>query len=133
MLYYIKNYPISLLVILAVIYLSFFKPPSTGIGTIPHIDKVAHFCMYSGLSGMLWLEFLLAHRRGISPLWHAWVGAFLCPVLFSGTIELLQGYCTTYRSADWWDFAANTVAVIVASLIGYFILRPWLLKKQSYK
>ena len=40
MLYYLKKYPISLTIILVVIYLSFFKPPSVEIGKIPGIDKV---------------------------------------------------------------------------------------------
>ena len=39
MLSYIKKYPVSLFIILAVIYLSFFKPPSTEISKIPNIDK----------------------------------------------------------------------------------------------
>ena len=115
MLYFIKKYPLSLLVILAVIYLSFFRPPSTELSTIPNIDKVVHVCMYFGMSGMLWLEFLRAHRRDYAPLWHAWVGALLCPVLFSGAVELLQAYCTTYRGGDWWDFAANTAGALLAS------------------
>ena len=55
MLYYIKKYPVSLAVILTVIYLSFFKPPTTELGTIPNLDKVVHICMYFGMSGMLWL------------------------------------------------------------------------------
>ena len=103
MLYYIKKYPVSLVIILAVIYLSFFKPPTTDLGTIPNLDKVVHICMYFGMSGMLWLEFLRAHRRDRTPMWHAWVGAFVCPVLFSGAVELLQAFCTTYRGGDWLD------------------------------
>lgn len=125
MLYYIKKYPVSLFVILTVIYLSFFKPPSTEIGIeIPYLDKVVHVCMYFGMSGVLWLEFLRAHRRDNAPLWHAWVGAFVCPVLFSGVVELLQEHCTTYRGGDWLDFAANTTGAVLASMVGYFILRP---------
>lgn len=115
MLYFLQKYPVSLLVILAVIYLSFFRPPSTELSTIPNIDKVVHVCMYFGMSGMLWLEFLRAHRRDRAPLWHAWVGALLCPVLFSGMVELLQAYCTTYRGGDWLDFAANTAGALLAS------------------
>ena len=56
MLYYLKKYPISLTIIAVVIYLSFFKPPSLEVGKIVGIDKVAHLCMYAGLSGMLWIE-----------------------------------------------------------------------------
>ena len=97
MLYYLKKYPISLTIILVVIYLSFFKPPSVEIGKIPGIDKVVHICMYAGLSGMLWIEFLRNHRKYDEVLWHAWIGAVLCPILMSGAIELLQEYCTSYR------------------------------------
>ena len=60
MLSYIKKYPISLFIILTVIYLSFFKPPKTDLSEIPNLDKLVHICMYFGMSGMLWLEFLRA-------------------------------------------------------------------------
>lgn len=128
MLRYIKKYPVSLAVIAAVVYLSFFKPPTDDLPLfrIPYWDKIVHLCMYGGMSGMLWIEFLRAHRRDNVPLWHAWVGALVCPVLFSGAVELLQQHCTSYRGGDWLDFAANTAGAILASLIGYFLLRPWM-------
>ena len=72
MLYYIRKYPVSLLIILTVIYLSFFKPPQTEMESIPGIDKVVHVCMYFGMSGMLWLEFIRAHKKARVPMWHAW-------------------------------------------------------------
>ena len=116
MLYYIKKYPVSLVIILAVIYLSFFKPPTTDLGTIPNLDKVVHICMYFGMSGMLWLEFLRAHRRDRTPMWHAWVGAFLCPILFSGCVL---------------DFAANTTGAVLASLVACFVLKPRVMRKST--
>ena len=131
MLYYIKKYPVSLVIILAVIYLSFFKPPTTDLGTIPNLDKVVHICMYFGMSGMLWLEFLRAHRRDRTPMWHAWVGAFVCPVLFSGAVELLQAFCTTYRGGDWLYFAANTTGAVLASLVACFVLKPRVMRKST--
>ena len=131
MLYYIKKYPVSLVIILAVIYLSFFKPPTTDLGTIPNLDKVVHIYMYFGMSGMLWLEFLRAHRRDRTPMWHAWVGAFVCPVLFSGAVELLQAFCTTYRGGDWLDFAANTTGAVLASLVACFVLKPRVMRKST--
>ncbi len=131
MIRHIKTYPISICIILAVIYLSFFKPPQTDIGSIPGMDKVVHVCMYFGLSGMLWLEFIRAHRKTHAPLWHAWIGAWLCPTLFSGAIELLQEYCTTYRGGDWLDFAANATGALLASLAGRYVLTcKWV---KSYK
>ena len=126
MLYFLKRYPVSLLVIAAVVYLSFFRPPSTELDGIPNIDKVVHVCMYFGMSGMLWLEFLRAHRRDHTPLWHAWVGALVCPILFSGVVELLQAYCTTYRGGDWLDFAANSLGALLASGVA-----QWVRKKMQ--
>lgn len=115
---YIKRYPLSLLVIFTVIYLSFFRPPEIDddIPLFPGIDKVVHLCMYLGMSGMLWWEFFRAHRFERVPMWHAWVGATLCPIIFSGIVELLQAYLTEHRGGEWWDFAANTAGVLLATL-----------------
>lgn len=128
-LYYLKKYPVSLVIILMVIYLSFFKPPSMEISKVPGMDKIAHVCMYGGLSGALWFEFIRNHK-GRGTWWHAWIGAVFCPILFSGTIELLQEYATTYRGGDWFDFLANTTGVALATLFANFVMRPWLLKKK---
>lgn len=49
MLQYLKKYPFSLCVILAILYLSFFTPPKTNLGEIPGFDKFAHTAMYGGL------------------------------------------------------------------------------------
>jgi hypothetical protein len=125
---YLKKYPLSLTIIAIVIYLSFFKPPHTDLDKIPNMDKLVHICMYLGISGMLWLEYLLKHRNKFNAK-RIFFGAILAPILFSGCIELLQEYCTTYRGGDWLDFAANSFGVILASLIGYFILRPKLIQK----
>jgi VanZ family protein len=130
MLYYIKKYPFSLAVILIVIYLSFFKPPSIDIPLFDGFDKVAHLCMYAGLSGMLWLEFLRNHRKGGLKVKRAIAGAVVCPILFGGLIELGQAYLTQYRGGDGLDFLANTTGVLIASLIAWYILRPFILKRS---
>lgn len=130
MLYYIKKYPFSIAIILAVVYLSFFKPPSVEIGTFPGFDKLAHICMYGGLSGVLWFEFIRNHK-GKGNHWHAWMGAVVCPVMMSGAIELLQEHATTYRGGDWLDFLANVTGVLLATLIANLVIKPWLLKWKS--
>ena len=89
MLYYIKKYPVSLVIILAVIYLSFFKPPTTDLGTIPNLDKVVHICMYFGMSGMLWLEFLRAH----------WSGRIVTGILYYLPWRRLAGFCSQYHGS----------------------------------
>ena len=44
-------------------------------------------------------------------------------IMMSGIIELLQAYCTTNRSGEWLDFAANSLGVILAFMAGNFVLR----------
>ena len=53
MLSYIKKYPISLFIILTVVYLSFFKQHKKDLNEISNIDKLVHVCMYFGMSGMM--------------------------------------------------------------------------------
>ncbi|MBQ8673273.1 MAG: VanZ family protein [Bacteroides sp.] len=131
MLYYIKRYPVSLFIIALVIYLSFFKPPQTDLDGIDGLDKLVHVVMYLGLSGVLWLEFLWGHRREQTPMWHAWIGAVLCPILFSGVIELLQAYCTEHRGGDCLDFAANTAGVLLAWCLATRVRRWSYFKSKS--
>lgn len=130
MFYYLKRYPASLAIVLAVIYLSFFRPPSLQVVSIPGIDKLAHICMYGGLSGVLWLEHLRNHRHDMVR-WHVWLGAVFCPIALSGLIELLQQYCTTYRGGDWLDFLANTTGVALATLIAWYMIRPRVIKRTD--
>lgn len=120
----IRKYPFSIAIILAVIYLSFFKPPKTSLDQVPNIDKLVHFCMYFGLSGMLWLEYMRSHKRTQFRIKHIFIGAVVFPIMFSGCIELLQQYCTTYRGGDWLDLTANSVGVTVAGIIAYFFVKP---------
>jgi VanZ family protein len=111
-----KYYPVSALVVLAVLFLSFFKPPKTAISDISNIDKIIHAIMYIGLSLIVWLEFLRKHTGKLS-LWRGWLVASLFPIILGGGIELGQEYLTSNRSGEWLDFAADTAGVIVISLI----------------
>lgn len=123
MWYYLKKYPLSLLVLAVIVYLSFFQPPDLEVVRFPGIDKVVHICMYAGLSGILWFEFFRNHRRKMV-VRHAWIGAVVCPILLSGLIELLQEYGTIHRGGDWFDFLANNVGVGLGTLFAWWVLRP---------
>lgn len=78
-------------------------PPMGWLARIPHFDKIVHFCFYLGqvLLLLLWLQPSRGNR--------IWVA--LCAIIFSGTIELLQGEYFD-RSADWLDFAANSAGAL---------------------
>lgn len=127
MLVYIKKYPLSLLIVAIILYLSFFTPPKTDLDEIPNIDKLIHIGMYLGLAGMLWLEYLKSHKQTFN-LKHVLIGALLCPILLSGCIEVGQEYLTENRSGDWMDLAANTIGAVLAAIIGYYVLRPRIIR-----
>ena len=129
MLYYLKKYPITCLIVIIIFYLSFFTPPQTEMETIPGIDKLVHICMYGGLCFLLWIEYLHTHKEIHRQ--KILIGAILLPMALSGIIELLQNYCTEHRGGEWLDFVANTSGVLLATLCGYYILRPimWRNKK----
>ncbi len=131
MLSYVRKYPISLLIVAAVLYLSFFTPPQTNLEKIPYMDKAVHLCMYGGLCLVLWVEYLRTHD---TLNWkHIVWGSIVLPVVMSGCIELLQAYCTENRSGDWFDFLANCVGVGLAACFGYYFLRPLLWRKFRQK
>lgn len=121
---FIKRHSFSLIFILAVTYLSLFRPPKTSLNEIDHLDKVVHFGMYFVMSSVLWLEYLAARHHRDIPWWHVMVGAMLCPVFYGGFMELLQAFTTTYRSGDWLDFVFNTLGVLSGSAFCYFVVRP---------
>ena len=128
MIQYLKKYPLTWLTIAIILYLSFFKPPQTDMEEIPGIDKLAHICMYGGLCFILWIEYLRTHsaihwKRII-------IGGILLPIAFSGGIELAQSYLTEHRCGDWLDLTGNTTGVLLAALVGYYILRPIIWKKR---
>jgi len=133
MWHYIRTYPISLLTIGVVAYLSFMNPPEIKRFLFPGWDKFVHFCMYGGISGMLWTEFWLHHRRKKANVIYAVVGAVICPVLFGGLIEVGQKYLTVNRSGSWLDVAANSCGVAAATLVAWFVLRPVILNNYKRK
>ncbi|MDR1331169.1 MAG: VanZ family protein [Tannerella sp.] len=128
MLRHVKKYPFSIAVILAVIYLSLMNPPSMDILRFPGWDKVVHFCMYSGMAGIIWLEYLFNHRKSGLHLKAGLLAGGVYPLLLSGLLEIGQSVLTKSRSGDWLDFAANAGGVVTASLVAWFVLRPWIKK-----
>lgn len=125
---YLKRYPLSILTFCAIVYLSLFKP-SDGmkLQLFEGMDKVVHFCMYAGLSFIIWFEFFRVHEKRNS--FKAFLAMFLIPLMFSGVMEILQSELTTYRSADILDFLFNIAGVVFANIICFFVVRPMIDKR----
>jgi VanZ family protein len=83
---------------------------------VPFIDKWTHLVMYGGTCTVMWIEYMRHHDR--LHFWKLFLFAWLGPILMSGLLELLQRYCTTNRSGEWLDFAANTLGVALGCTAG---------------
>jgi VanZ family protein len=103
--------------------------PETPFDQVEFIDKWTHLVMYGGTCSVIWWEYLRNHQilDGEKIFFYAW----LCPVLMSGLLELLQEYCTFgHRNGDWLDFAANTMGVTLGALIGLLMYQLWFKRKR---
>ena len=126
---FVKRYPWSLVVVAAILFLSFFKPPQQDFVPVTNIDKLAHFCMYAGFCSVVWLEYFLSHS-GVNRGRVIWL-AVVAPIVFSGAIEVMQGYLTTYRGMDWYDLIFNTIGVVFALFFARYVLRPRVLAYKA--
>lgn len=126
----IKSYPLSLLVIAAIIFLSLFNPPKTKLDPITFIDKIAHICMYGGLELIIWFEYLRCHPK-IDLRKIIW-WALIAPIALGGLMELAQMYLTPNRSGEWADLTADSIGVLLGAVIGFTLLKRWVhCKKQD--
>jgi VanZ family protein len=123
----LRHYPLSLLCIAAVWYLSLFiVMPETPMDDVPFIDKWTHLVMYGGTTFVIWFEYLRCHEKAEG--WKLFLLAWLAPILMSGLLELLQKNCTTTRQGEWLDFAANSLGATIGAAIGLLMLK---LKKRT--
>ena len=113
----ITKYPVSILFLIVIWYLSFFSPPETPLDNVKFIDKWVHIAMYGSTCMVIWLEYYRNHSFPDKVQLAVW--AFFMPIIMSGTIELLQEYCTNgRRDGDWLDLCANSIGVTLAAIIG---------------
>ena len=118
--YLLKHYPLTLICLALVWYLSLFiVMPEMPMGDVPFIDKWEHLVMYGGTCTVMWIEYIRCHDR--LNFWKLFLLAWLGPILMSGLLELLQKYCTTTRQGEWLDFLANSTGVTLAVGIGLII------------
>jgi VanZ family protein len=115
--YSVTKYPFSSLCVLIICTLCFIPIPETPLDNISMIDKWTHIVMYGGTCGVIWLEYIIKHKK------INWkkiiILTLLAPALMGGLIEILQKYCTGgMRSGEWLDFAADTIGIGLAFIIG---------------
>ncbi len=116
-----KSHPITVILVLVIWYLSLFTPPKTELADIRLADKWAHLLMYGSLAFTLWTEDWRMRRN--PPSVPRILVLYAGPVAMSGLIELAQAYCTTDRSGDWLDLAANAAGALLGIVLGGAVTR----------
>lgn len=115
----LRVYPLSILVLLVLMYLSFMKTDGVSLPVFPNMDKIVHFCMYFGLSSVFWLEWIRAHAGKNAFTLKGVTYCFVLPLLVGVGTELVQGFLVEYRSGDWLDFVANACGVVLSTFLAY--------------
>ena len=118
----LKSYPFSSFILCVILFLSLMPIPETELSNVPFVDKWTHIAMYGGFSLVLWFESLRQVHHNCKSMTTWSISAFM-PVVLSGILELLQEYATNCRSGEWWDMLANTLGVVLASIVACTILR----------
>lgn len=76
------------------------------------LDKLNHILAFFALSS---IARVLWPRRSIALL-------FTLLIVFGGSIELLQSLMPFGRTAEWMDFGADVIAILLGLLVGQLIL-----------
>ena len=121
---YIFEYIFAVIVAVAIFVLSVIPvPEDTSLSDVPLIDKWAHMLMYAGLTFAMWVDHVVVLKRRLT------VGflllMFVAPSVLGGLLELVQAYCTTHRSGDWLDFAADAIGSFVMTLLCIYLNKLW--------
>ena len=118
---FLKRYPLSTTLIVVIWVLCLIPTvPETPLNSFSLIDKWTHLVMYGTLVVVIWWEYTRQHPT-LKPL-RLFLWAFLAPVAMGGLVELAQAYCTGgRRSGEWFDFVANSVGVVLGTLIGILL------------
>lgn len=85
------------------------------------LDKFIHAFIFAMLVLLLLRGFKKQNQFTIISK-HAILFSVTASVSYGGLLELMQTYCFTARSGDWFDFAANSVGCFMGTcLYKYFI------------
>jgi VanZ family protein len=94
--------------------------------TIKNIDKVGHFTFYFIFTFLI-LNGYVNFSSSEKPVFKAYILTILLVMMYGGMLEIMQHYIFIHRTADWFDFAANTFGGLTAILL-YNLVTKLLIK-----
>ena len=121
---YIFEYIFAAIVTVAINVLSVIPvPEDTSLSDVPLIDKWAHMLMYAGLTFAMWVDHVVIIKRPLTSRFLLLM--FIAPTILGGLLELVQAYCTTHRSGDWFDLLADAIGSFVMTLLCIYLNKLW--------
>lgn len=115
----LKKNILSILVALIILYLSLANAKTFSnvpFINIPHFDKVVHFCMFFGLTAVLFFE----NRKSLKSTGRLLLVAFIS-FMYGVLMEVLQTTLTLTRTGDVFDALADLTGVITLLLLWIWI------------
>ena len=106
---------IALFITLLVAFLSLVSLQGVAKINISNSDKIGHTIAYFTLS-LSWFYVFKDQNKKRN------VAVFLL-IIYGIVLEVLQGTLTTYRTADFYDFIANTIGILLAVFVFYLWYR----------
>ena len=99
--------------------LSLWEHPTLPDRLMAWSDKTLHMLMYVVFGAVVMIApYVQQHRKA----WH-YIAAWGSSVAYGGLMEILQATCTTSRTGDWADVAANIVGSSIGILLFYGAVR----------
>jgi VanZ family protein len=117
---FIKQYYRSIIIGFIILWLSLSGSKSLIPGrmlSIPYVDKIGHFAMYSFFSTVLLLDSCRWHSTR-----HLRYIILLIPLFFGALMEILQMTLTTTRKAEMLDMMANITGVASGIVLAHIAL-----------
>ena len=111
-----KKYPLTLVVTALIIFLSLYPFGHIELAAdVPLADKWTHMVMYAVLAFVVGWEHRRSHPSSLILL------SLIFPIALGGLLEIVQNYCTTYRSGEWLDFVADAIGAFVGYVIAIIV------------
>ena len=114
---FFRKYWLSLLFCITILALCLVNvAPMMPKVAMSNFDKLAHLLMFLGLSGVVFFDNTDYLKRQIM-LRRILLGSVFFPIVFSGSIEIMQEYLVPHRSGDWWDFVYDIIGATLGLTI----------------
>ena len=116
----LKKFFPTISIVVIILCLSLMRvSPRSDMPEVPFGDKIVHIIMYMGLMLVFYFDVYRQNLPKSSFRRSLLYGLFAFGV-FGGIVELLQMYCTTFRSGDWWDWVAGSVNMLCCLPSNFF-------------